>query len=127
MALSDPRVELLISAVVSWEIAIKAQLGKLDLPEPPARYMASRLERHGATAISVEHDHALGVADLPPHHRDPFDRLLVAQARALGVPILTADHALGAYDVEIFWADLGDRSFTLHEPPPGRGEDGSTG
>jgi|GEM_PF-11495 len=123
MALSDARVELLVSAVVSWEIAIKSHLGKLDLPEAPAPYMKARLERHGATPIGIEHSHVLGVADLPHHHRDPFDRLLVAQARALSVPLLTADRAMGAYDVEIFWADAavqgsGPRPYMIHEPGP---------
>ena len=127
LALSDARVELLVSAVVSWEIAIKAHLGKLALPEAPAAYMKARLERHGATPIPIEHGHVLGVADLPHHHRDPFDRLLVAQARALEVPLLTADKAMGAYDVEIFWADAAPRRsgppYMIHdpggdEPPP---------
>lgn len=113
---SNPQVELLVSAVVSWEIAIKSGLGKLDLPEPAASYMESRLERHRATPLAVEHSHALGVADLPRHHRDPFDRLLIAQARALGVPLLTADHALADYDVDILWADLEPGQYAVHEP-----------
>jgi len=118
LILRDPRVELLVSAVVAWEIAIKVQIGKLDLPEPPAEYMARRLERHGATELAVEHAHALRVGELPLHHRDPFDRLLVAQAQLLGAPLLTADQALAAYDVDILWADL-ERGAGLVSEPPG--------
>ena len=68
---------------------------------PTARWIASRLSSSGATPVPIEHAHALAVADLPPHHRDPFDRLLVAQARLLRVPILTADRQLARYDVDV--------------------------
>lgn len=96
----DTRTELLVSAASSWEIAIKHGLGRLALPEAPERYVPQRLRAIGATAIPVEHGHALAVATLPPLHRDPFDRLLVAQAQALGAPILTADPAVARYAVE---------------------------
>ena len=95
----DPRTELLVSAVVSWEIAIKYGLGRLPLPEPPERYVPERLRAIGADPLPVEHTHALAVAALPPLHRDPFDRLLVAQAGLLDVPILTADPAIAGYEV----------------------------
>jgi PIN domain nuclease of toxin-antitoxin system len=111
-----------VSAVVSWEIAIKVQVGKLQLPEPPAAYMAARIERHGATPLPVEHAHALRVGELPLHHRDPFDRLLVAQAQVLGATLLTADHALAAYEVDLLWADMEPGAQWVSEPPaPGYG------
>jgi PIN domain nuclease of toxin-antitoxin system len=97
--LEDRRNELLVSAVSSWEIAIKYGLGRLDLPEPPDRYVPERLRRMGAEPLAVEHTHALAVAGLPRLHRDPFDRLLVAQAGLLGVPILTADPQVAQYPV----------------------------
>lgn len=97
----DPRNELLVSAASSWEIAIKHALGRLDLPEPPAIYVPTRIEAIGATPVAVEHPHALGVAELPAIHRDPFDRLLVVQARLLGLTLVTADHAFDGYDVEV--------------------------
>ena len=99
--LGDPSVELLLSAASAWEIAIKYALGKLPLPEPPASYVPSRLERSGTTELSVSHSHALHVASLPGHHRDPFDRLLVAQAQIERVAILSADPLLSPYDVEL--------------------------
>ena len=91
--------EILLSAASGWEIAIKYRLGKLDLPEPPRHYVPDRMRRSGTTPLAVEHDHVLRVADLPDHHRDPFDRLLVAQAQTLDIPIITADRQLSVYDI----------------------------
>ena len=97
----DVTNELLLSAASSWELATKAAIGRLELPEPVASYVPSRMAALGVTAVSIEHRHALGVAALPMHHRDPFDRILIAQAQLLDVPILTADAAFDAYDVEV--------------------------
>jgi len=99
--LGDPGIELLLSAASAWEIAIKYALGKLPLPEPPSSYVPSRLERSGTTELLISHRHALRVASLPAHHRDPFDRLLVAQAQIEGLAILTADPLLRSYEVEL--------------------------
>ena len=93
----DPRAELLVSAVSSWEIAIKHGLGRLPLPEPPERYVLDRIRAIGAQPIAIEHAHALAVGALEPLHRDPFDRLLVAQALALDAVLLTADATLARY------------------------------
>jgi PIN domain nuclease of toxin-antitoxin system len=95
----DSRTELLVSAASSWEIAIKYGLGRLPLPEAPERYVPERLRAIGARALAIEHTHALAVAALPPLHDDPFDRLLVAQAEILDVPIITADPAIAQYAV----------------------------
>lgn len=95
----DRRNELLVSAASSWEIAIKYGLGRLPLPEPPEHYVPERLRIIGARALAIEHSHTLAVAALPPLHRDPFDRLLVAQAGLLDVSILTADPQLAEYTV----------------------------
>lgn len=102
--LSDAANELLLSAASAWEIAVKAGLGKLHLPSPPADYVPRRLATSGTTALPIELRHALHVATLPRHHRDPFDRLLVAQAQVEALPLMTADAQLGAYDVEILAA-----------------------
>jgi PIN domain nuclease of toxin-antitoxin system len=96
----DPGTERLLSAVSSWEIAIKYRLGRLPLPEPPQQYVPSRMRAIGAVGVPIEHRHALAVAALELLHRDPFDRLLVAQAGVLGVPILTGDPAIARYPVE---------------------------
>ena len=90
---------LLLSAASAWEIAIKYRLGKLMLPEPPAFYVPDRMRRSGTSALPVEHAHALRTGELPDHHRDPFDRILVAQAQLLDLAIITADRQLSAYEV----------------------------
>lgn len=97
--IEDQRSELLFSAASSWEIAIKHSLGRLPLPEPPDRYVPARMRAVGVMGLAIEHTHALAVAGLPSLHRDPFDRLLVAQAVLLDVPILTADPILAEYHV----------------------------
>lgn len=96
-----PDNELYLSAASSWEIAIKYALGKLPLPEPPSTYVPSRMQSSGVIGLAIEHAHALHVEGLPPHHRDPFDRLLIAQAQVEALPILTSDHALALYSVTI--------------------------
>jgi PIN domain nuclease of toxin-antitoxin system len=96
---------VLLSAVSSWEIAIKYAIGKLTLPELPEIFVPKRIARDSLTSLPVEHVHALRVAALPPHHTDPFDRLLVAQAQIEHLPILTVDRQLEPYDVELIWAD----------------------
>lgn len=96
--------ELLLSAASSWEIAIKHALGKLVLPVAPEAYVPSRMERTGVRGLAIEHAHALQVSSLPPHHRDPFDRLLVAQAMLERLAILTADPQLSRYEVEVIAA-----------------------
>lgn len=93
--------ELFLSAASSWEIAIKYSLGKLKLPSEPAELIPRWLAETRTVPLPIEHSHALHVAKLPPHHRDPFDRMLIAQARIEGLPILTADQQFSAYDVEL--------------------------
>ncbi len=102
--LVDPGNELLLSAASSWEIAIKYALGKLPLPLPPAEYVPDRLRRSGVAPLPVHHSHALHVASLPLHHRDPFDRLLVAQAQLDGLQVVTSDRAFSHYEVTVHWA-----------------------
>jgi PIN domain nuclease of toxin-antitoxin system len=97
---TDASNELSVSAASSWEIAIKYQIGRLELPEEPDRYVPSRIHMIGARALPIEHSHALAVGTLPALHRDPFDRLLVAQAQLEGMTILTADEAVACYPVD---------------------------
>ena len=96
---------LLLSPVSAWEISTKYALGRLILPIPPAEYVPSRMKSSGVDALPLQHSHALQVATLPWHHHDPFDRLLIAQAQVEGLPILSADRQLAAYDVQVQQAD----------------------
>jgi PIN domain nuclease of toxin-antitoxin system len=92
---------LLLSAASAWEIAIKHRLGKLPLPFDPAFYVPDRMTRSGIDGLAIEIPHVLAAGELPLHHRDPFDRLLIAQGRLLGVALVTADDQFGAYDVQL--------------------------
>ena len=98
--ISDGRNELYLSAASAWEIAIKAGRGRLILPAPPPVYVSDRLILHGFQALPISLNHTLHVYSLPDHHRDPFDRLLVAQAQLEDIPILTADPIMARYGVE---------------------------
>lgn len=98
---STPDNDLLLSAASVWEIAIKHSLGRLRLPMEPAEYVPSRLAMTRTAPLAIHHAHALRVGQLPPHHRDPFDRMLVAQAQIEGLAILTSDPQLARYDVDI--------------------------
>lgn len=97
--LTDPRNEVILSAVVVWEVSIKRSLGKLDAPDG----FADLLVDAGAAPLSVSIDHARAVRTLPWHHRDPFDRLLVAQAQQEHASIVSGDERLAAYGVRVAW------------------------
>lgn len=97
----EGRSRLFLSAASSWEIAIKWAIGRLPLPDQPASYVPTRMQRSGVEGLPVEHAHALRVASLPKLHRDPFDRLLIAQAQLEGLTIVTVDPAFDAYDVSV--------------------------
>lgn len=101
--MTDGGNDLLLSAASGWEIAIKASLGRITLPVPIARFLSEQLQRNGIGALPVEMRHALGVHALSLLHRDPFDRLLVAQARLEKLCILTSDPQIEQYDVETLW------------------------
>ncbi len=101
-ALRDETNELLVSAASLWEIALKVRAGKLRLPET-GDFFAAHLGRLGAGTLAVAAAHVLRLFGLPHHHRDPFDRLLVAQCQVEGLVLVTADAALRAYAVEILW------------------------
>jgi PIN domain nuclease of toxin-antitoxin system len=93
---------VLVSAAVAWELSIKVNLGKLDAMGLVTD-LAERLDREGFTELPITIAQATRAGLLPLHHRDPFDRLLVAQAQNLGVPILSADFTLDQYDVKRVW------------------------
>lgn len=101
--ITAPATEVFVSAVSAWEIAIKAGSNRLDLPEPATTYVPSRIAANDFGELPVTVEHAVGVAGLPLIHRDPFDRLLVAQARVEGIPIVTADPTIAQYDIDVIW------------------------
>ncbi len=97
--IEDARNDLVVSAATSWEIAIKHARGRLPLPDPPQRYIPELIRRIGAESLAIEHSHALAVGLLPTLHRDPFDRLIVAQAQSIDATLVTADERLAQYPV----------------------------
>jgi len=101
--LSDGENDVVLSTASCYEIAYKAEMGRLELPEPPEPYIRSRLVANSFRSLPVDLSHALRAATLPAFHRDPFDRILVAQAQIEDLPILTADLAISRYDVETIW------------------------
>jgi len=99
----DGTSEIYLSAVSSWEIAIKARLGKYKLPETPGRYVSKKLDQQGIRPLPVTLDHSLKVFSLPLYHHDPFDHLLIAQAILERMVILTSDRFFEKYPVEVLW------------------------
>ena len=99
----DENTELLLSAVSIWEIALKARAGKLEIPEEKSFFQ----EQMGLLGIqfvlAVEVSHVFELFNLPDHHRDPFDRLLVAQCITERIPLIASDAAMRRYPVEIIW------------------------
>ena len=95
--------DLWVSVVSVWEILIKVQAGRLPLPEPSGPYLTKKLAKDRIEVLPITLDHVLRTESLPPHHRDPFDRLLIAQAMVESMTILTADRAFTKYDVDILW------------------------
>jgi PIN domain nuclease of toxin-antitoxin system len=93
----------LLSVASYWEIAIKAGLGKLTLGEPSGTYITAALSRTGVELLPISLAHATRVETLPPHHRDPFDRLLVAQVLIEAIPIVGVDLIFDAYGVTRLW------------------------
>lgn len=101
--LEDEQCDLLLSIASVWEIAIKVGLGRLPLPYPIREFLPQQIAENELTLLPIRMNHALEVVGLPMHHRDPFDRMLVAQALSEDVPILSADGSLDPYGVHRVW------------------------
>jgi PIN domain nuclease of toxin-antitoxin system len=101
--IADGGNEIVFSVVSAWELAIKFAAGRLDLPDEPRAYLATHVPMFDLDILPVALPHALQAGELPHHHRDPFDRLLVAQAQVERLPILTSDPNIARYDVEVIW------------------------
>lgn len=95
--------EIYLSAVTSWEISIKTRVGKLDFSGPPAHHVPRFMAKQSLRPLSITHSHAAKVYDLPAHHRDPFDRLLIAQALIEDMVILTSDRSFRKYPARLLW------------------------
>jgi len=92
-----------LSAASAWEIAIKAKLGRLKLPDDPERFIPEQMALNAIESLPVQVSHALHVYTLPEYHSDPFDRIIIAQAQLEGLPILTADSQISRYEVDTIW------------------------
>lgn len=101
--LEDARQEVYFSSASAWELSIKARIGKLNLPGPPAQCIPVFTAKQGLRSLPVTQLHAVKTYDLPLYHYDPFDRLIIAQAVSEGMTVLTADRLFRKYDVDLLW------------------------
>ena len=101
--IADGKTEIYLSSASAWEIAIKAEKGRLILPEEPAQYIAERMSFYNFSPLAIDISHAVKVYKLPKHHADPFDRILVAQSQLEDLPLISKDKLIKLYDVNVIW------------------------
>jgi PIN domain nuclease of toxin-antitoxin system len=101
--IQDPANQALLSPAAYWEIAIKVAAGKLNLHAPYLTFVQGQLAANRIGILPIEPRHAAALIGLPFHHKDPFDRMLIAQAISEGIPVVTADAAFAAYPVAVLW------------------------
>ena len=101
--IADGGNELYLSAASCWEIAIKARLGKIELPARPDAYITDQMSKNAVQGLPIELSHAFQVFHLPLHHRDPFDRMIIAQSQMEKIPIITSDPLISKYRVRTVW------------------------
>lgn len=101
--LADPKSEVFYSQISLWEIQIKYQLGKLPMSDEPAVALPRELARYGFTQLDLTDAAIYGLSRLPPVHRDPFDRILIVQAKLTGSTLVSPDKAFSKYPIEVFW------------------------
>jgi PIN domain nuclease of toxin-antitoxin system len=101
--IANPNNEILVSVVVAWELAIKSCLGVITLALPVGRYVASHIEANGFRLLGIELDDMAVIETLPLHHHDPFDRLLVAQAKNRKLPVVSSERAFSDYGIKRIW------------------------
>jgi PIN domain nuclease of toxin-antitoxin system len=102
-AIVDPQNRKLVSTASCWEVAIKVSLQKLDLGAPFRGFIPQQMLRNNFESLAIHDDHLAALVALPLHHRDPFDRLLIAQAHWDGMPIVSADQQFDAYGIDRIW------------------------
>jgi len=101
--IGDGHNTLYWSAASSWEVSVKYALGRMPLPEAPEQFLPAEIEKNRLESLPIIDAHAFQAGQLPHHHRDPFDRMLVAQAQVESLALLSNDQQLNHYDVEIRW------------------------
>ena len=101
--LADPGSEVFYSQISLWEIQIKYQLGKLSMPDEPAVVLPRELDRYGFTKLDLTDAAIFGLTRLPSVHRDPFDRLLIVQAKLTGSTLVSPDKIFAKYPITVFW------------------------
>ena len=99
--MSKSHNELYLSAASGWEIAIKSRLGRIMLPKKPDMFIANQLALNSIISLPIEMSHALHVHNLPYHHHDPFDRIIIAQAQLEKFPVLSADPQFKKYKINL--------------------------
>lgn len=98
-----PTAEVWISVASLWEIITKVQVGKLDLPRPVGDYLSAKLKSNGVSILPLVFEHVRRLEKLPLHHRDPFDRILIAQSLQEKLPLVSADPQFEKYPVRLIW------------------------
>jgi PIN domain nuclease of toxin-antitoxin system len=101
--IGDGSNEVIVSAASAWEIVVKSRLGRVEVPTPLDRFLTAQLEANAFIPLPIQMRHALGLEALPDLHRDPFDRILVAQAVAEDLTLVSRDRVLSAYPVPVEW------------------------
>lgn len=101
--ISDLNNQIVLSSASLWEIAIKISLGKLDLLEPFSQLIPQQLKANEFDLLSIEIEHLSNLVNLPFHHRDPFDRLIIAQAITEDIPVISPDQMFSKYPVKLIW------------------------
>ena len=98
-----PAADVWISVASIWEIIAKVQIGRLALPTPVGDYLTAKLIENGVSVLALTFDHVKRLEELPLHHRDPFDRILIAQSLDESMPLVSADPQLEQYSIELIW------------------------
>jgi PIN domain nuclease of toxin-antitoxin system len=103
MLIRSRRNSLFWSVASTWEISIKHGLGRLSFDYPPEKLLPKELEKNAVNTLTIEHEHAFLAGSLPMYHKDPFDRMLIAQSKIESLGVISNDKALTLYDIDTFW------------------------
>lgn len=101
--IAEPSNEVLVSAATAWEVVVKSALGRVEVPTPVGRFLTAQIEANAFIPLPIHMRHALGLAALPQIHRDPFDRILVAQAVAEDLTLVSRERVMSGYPVTVEW------------------------